>query len=218
MCGRFTLALSKEVIESTLDVYLDELEPSYNIAPTQRVLSIVQGKEEKRAGFMRWGLIPSWAKDKKIGSRMINARSETVDKKPSFKHLLSRRRCLIVADGFYEWDQHGKEKQPYRFSLKNNPVITFAGLWDRWEEEDNEIISCTILTTDANEDMNKFHHRMPVILDEQKREKWLDRSITNHESLKSLLTPLPEGEITYYPVSKNVNSPKNNHSELLNSL
>ena len=218
MCGRFTLTLAKDVIESSLGVYLNELEPSYNIAPTQSVLSIVQGNEEKRAGFMRWGLIPSWAKDKKIGSRMINARSETVDEKPSFKPLLSRRRCLIVADSFYEWDQHGEEKQPYRFSLKDEPVITFAGLWDRWQEEDKEIISCTILTTDANKEMNQFHHRMPVILDNEKREKWLDRSLTDHPSLKSLLTPLPNGALTYYPVTKDVNSPKNNHSELLNSL
>lgn len=218
MCGRFTLTLSKEVIESALDIMLEELEPNYNVAPTQNVLSVVAGSEERRAGFMRWGLIPSWAKDKKIGSKMINARSETADQMPSFKPLLSRRRCLIVADSFYEWDQKGEEKQPYRFQLKNEPIITFAGLWDRWQDEENEIISCTILTTDANQDMEKFHHRMPVILDKDKREQWLDRKLTDHASLKSLLTPLPEGSITYYPISKKVNSPKNNNPDLLTPI
>ena len=218
MCGRFTLTLSKEVIESALDVVLDELEPNYNIAPTQNVLSVVAGKDERRAGFMRWGLIPSWAKDKKIGSKMINARSETADQKPSFKPLLSRRRCLIIADSFYEWDQNGGNKQPYRFQLKDEPIITFAGLWDRWQDKENELISCTILTTDANKDMERFHHRMPVILDEDKREQWLSRELTDHASLKSLLTPLPDGSITYYPISKEVNSPKNNYPELLNSI
>ncbi|SFL35253.1 Putative SOS response-associated peptidase YedK [Gracilibacillus orientalis] len=218
MCGRFTLDTSIEVLESELGIALTEFEPSYNIAPTQQVLSIVGTKEGRKSGYLQWGLVPSWAKDLKIGSKMINARSETVDEKPSFKRLLSRRRCLIVADSFYEWKRKEKDKQPYRITVNDGRLFTFAGLWDRWIKRDQELVTCTILTTKPNHLMQSIHDRMPVILQEKNQNNWIDPTITDKTFLKSLLVPLDSSIMKAYPVSKKVNNPSNNDKSIIDPV
>ncbi|WP_058308089.1 SOS response-associated peptidase [Gracilibacillus massiliensis] len=218
MCGRFTLETSKEVLESELNISIDDLQISYNIAPTQNVLSIVGTNQGRKAGYLQWGLIPSWAKDAKIGSKMINARSETVDEKPSFRNLLIRRRCLIVADSFYEWKRISNQKQPYRIVVNDGKVFTFAGLWDRWRTEEKEIVTCTILTTKPNDLMQSLHDRMPVILDKQAQDIWLDPSLKDKKVLKSLLTSYNSSEMTAYPVSKKVNNPSVNDVSLIEPI
>ncbi|MGP4041018.1 SOS response-associated peptidase [Gracilibacillus sp. D59] len=215
MCGRFTLDTSIEVLESELGIELTEFQPSYNIAPTQQVLSIVGSNEGRKAGYLQWGLVPSWAKDPKIGSRMINARSETVDEKTSFKRLLKSRRCLVVADSFYEWKREKEDKQPYRITVNDGRLFTFAGLWDRWKREDKEIVTCTILTTKPNSLMESIHDRMPVILQDRDQDSWIDPTIQDKSFLKSLLTPLDSSMMRAYPVSKQVNNPSNNDKSLI---
>ncbi|UOQ50592.1 SOS response-associated peptidase [Gracilibacillus caseinilyticus] len=215
MCGRFTLETSKEVIESELGIELYDYIPSYNIAPTQQVLALVGTTEGKKAGYLQWGLVPSWSKDPKFGSKMINARSESVDEKPSFKQLLTRRRCLIVADSFYEWKKDGEEKQPYRITVNDGGLFTFAGLWDRWQQEDQMLVTCTILTTKPNALMDSLHHRMPVILGEQAQNDWLDPNIEDKHYLKGLLQPFESTTMAAHPVSKRVNNPRNNDHALI---
>lgn len=188
------------------------------MAPSQQILSIVSDGENKRGGFLKWGLVPSWSKDSKIGYKMINARSETVDTRPSYKNLLKRRRCLIVADGFYEWKNEDGKKQPYRIKMKDDHVFAFAGLWDRWEKDDEIIHSCTIITTEANEIVSDIHDRMPVILPEEKHDIWLNPAIQDSSQLKQLLHPFPAKNMMAYQVSTLVNSPKNDVPEILNSL
>lgn len=222
MCGRYSLtAPLEEIIEFFNLVNGDELdyEISYNIAPSHNVLSIVSDGNGNRGGYLRWGLVPSWADNPSIGYKMINARAETIDQKASFKTLLKRRRCLIVADGFYEWkkDQKGN-KQPFRMVRKNNGLFAFAGLWDRWEKEGTILHTCTIITTQPNEIMKDIHDRMPVILQEEAQKVWLDRSIQDTQHLKQLLTPYPPEDMIAYEVSPIVNSPKNNQVECIQSL
>jgi putative SOS response-associated peptidase YedK len=219
LCGRFTLYATNEELEKRFQVSLDgPFEKSYNIAPTQMVLGIVSNQGERQVAFFRWGLIPFWAKDAKMGHRMINARAETVHEKPSFRRLLQRKRCLIPSDGFFEWKQTASGKQPYYIHLKEGSLFSFAGLWDTWKDGDQEIHSCTIITTQANELMKSLHHRMPVIFEPEQEEIWLDRSIGDAEALQSLLTPLADQKLEAYPVSARVNSPKNNHAELLQPI
>jgi putative SOS response-associated peptidase YedK len=212
MCGRFTLTASKENIEDQLQVELFDYKPRYNIAPSQPMLSIISDGQKRKAGYLQWGLVPSWAKDPKIGYKMINARGETVDEKPTFKWLLERRRCLVVADGFYEWKRIEEKKKPYRVTV-NDGIFTFAALWDRWKSENKEIVSCTILTTEPNELMKNIHDRMPVILGEEERNIWLDPSMEDKPILKGLLKPYPNQEMKAYEVSTLVNSPKNEMEE-----
>lgn len=222
MCGRFSLtAPLEEIIKLFNIVNGDELdyEISYNIAPSQNIFSIVSDGENNRGGFLRWGLVPSWAENPSIGYKMINARSETIDEKASFKNLLKRRRCLIVADGFYEWkkDDQGN-KRPFRIVHKDNKLFAFAGLWDRWEKEGTVLYTCTIITTKPNEIMKDIHDRMPVILPEEAQKIWLDRSIQDTNQLKQLLIPYAAEEMIVYEVSPIVNSPKNNQMECIQSL
>ncbi|WP_096434967.1 SOS response-associated peptidase [Alteribacter populi] len=213
MCGRYTLYadpdfLEREFeIENATDVF--PIEHRYNIAPSQDVLSIVAGKHANRAGFMRWGLIPTWAKDSSIGYKMINARSETAHEKPSFRSLIQKRRCLIIASGFYEWRKEGIKKQPYYIQLSSKEPFVFAGLWDRWKHDGDTIVSCTILTTKANEKMATLHDRMPVILDREERQDWLNGNITDPHLLEPLYTPYSSEKMSYYPVTSFVSSPKN---------
>ncbi|WP_163536989.1 SOS response-associated peptidase [Gracilibacillus sp. YIM 98692] len=218
MCGRFTLATSTELIERELGIGIEGWKPSYNIAPAQHVLAVVGTDDGRKAGLLKWGLIPSWAKDLKIGHKMINARSETVDEKPSFKRLLSRRRCLIIADSFYEWKRVGKEKFPYRITVNDGNVFTFAGLWDRWRHNKEEIVTCTILTTKPNQLMSSIHDRMPVILEEEKRKYWLDKEVEDRKYLKSLLMPYSANDMSAHPVSKAVNNPGNNDQSLIEKV
>lgn len=222
MCGRFTLSQPADAIAIAFNLdHVPELEPRYNIAPTQSVATVLQTSAESKPQLklLRWGLIPSWAKDPAIGSRLINARSETVSEKPSFRTALRRRRCLIVADGFYEWQRQESKKQPYYFRLQNKQPFGFAGLWEHWRSPDGEEIdSCTIITTEANELMQSIHDRMPVILDPQDYNLWLDPTVQQPDQLQHLLHPYASDAMTSYPVSTLVNKPTNNNAELINSL
>lgn len=221
MCGRFNLYSSIEDLLERFDLInweMIELSPRYNIAPSQEVLAIVEGESGHRGGFLRWGLVPSWANDPKIGYKMINARAETIDEKPSFKRLLARRRCLIIADGFYEWKKEGNRKTPYHIYLKDRQPFAFAGLWDRWNQDGEMIQSCTIITTEANELMKDIHDRMPVILTKESQKVWLDRSLQDEKQLKSLLVRFAPTLMEANTISELVNSPKNDGAKILNSL
>ena len=174
-----------------------ELSPRYNIAPTQDVAAVRAADSGRELVALHWGLIPSWAKERSIGARMINGRSETVAEKPSFRSALKSRRCLIVADGFYEWQKLGARKQPFFIALADRRPFAFAGLWERWAGEGGEPVeSCTILTTTANEAIAPIHDRMPVILDREHHGVWLDRGVTDAAALLPLLRPQPAEAVT----------------------
>jgi putative SOS response-associated peptidase YedK len=212
MCGRFTLTTDRDQIEERFSFRMTNvaLTPHYNIAPSQPVLSLMSDGKENRAGFLRWGLIPSWAKDEAIGSRMINARAETLAEKPSFKRALQKRRCLVIADGFYEWKAEGKKKTPMFIALKSREPFGFAGLWETWKAPSGEAIhSCTIITTAPNAMMASIHNRMPVILSREAETAWLDRTLDDPQKLLPLLVPYSDTEMTAYEVSLLVNSPRN---------
>ncbi|WP_256478610.1 SOS response-associated peptidase [Chroococcidiopsis sp. CCMEE 29] len=221
MCGRFTLSQSAEAIASVFQ--LDEvpiLEPRYNIAPTQLVPTVLQKPEQRKRQLqmLRWGLIPAWAKDPAMGARLINARAETVTEKPSFRSAFRHRRCLVIADGFYEWQRQNGKKQPFYFRMHNAQPFAFAGLWERWQDPNGEIVeTCTILTTDANELLRPIHDRMPVILDPKDYDLWLDPAVENSESLQQILHPYSSEAMTSYAVSTKVNNPGNDTPECINS-
>jgi len=212
MCGRFALKAPPRSIQEHF--HLPEtvhLSPRYNIAPSQAIAVVrhLSGNDCRRLDMLRWGLIPGWAKDMKIGYKMINARAETLAQKPSFRSAFHKKRCLIVADGFYEWQHAGKAKQPVYLQLKNGIVFAFAGLWESWKSPEGENIeSCTIITTSPNELIREIHDRMPVILHPEHYGTWLQDSTPEH-SLHHLLKPYPADEMEAYRVSPEVNSPKN---------
>ncbi len=189
--------------------------PSYNIAPTQEVAAMVEEDETRKLEMFRWGLIPSWAKDPSIGNKMINARAETVSEKPSFRSAFKKRRCLIVADGFYEWQKTDNGKQPFYVRMKDSSPFAFAGLWETWDKEGEEVRSCSIITTDANDLMNEIHHRMPVILPPETYGVWLDRGFEEREAFSNMLRPYPSDEMEAYPVSRRVNKPANNEPSVI---
>lgn len=218
MCGRYTL---RTHLNQLLQLYAAqsqiEWEPRYNIAPTQQVAAVrsIPDSTSRELVLLRWGLVPAWADDLKIGNHMINARAETLAEKPSFKTALRRRRCLVLADGFYEWRQEGKVKQPLFIRMKDAKPFAFAGLWERWTKSGSPIETCTIITTNANTLMSELHDRMPVILSPVAADVWLDQEIEQPELLLSLLGPYPDDEMEAYPVSTLVNSPKNESSECI---
>ncbi len=222
MCGRFSQSKSAETIAQVFQVNnVPPLTPRYNIAPTQQIQTILQNAEQSQREFqiLHWGLIPSWAKAPKMGARMINARAETVAQKPSFRAAFKQRRCLILADGFYEWQQQEKKKQPFYFRMNDEHPFAFAGLWEHWKSGDGEVInSCTILTTEPNDLMRPVHNRMPVIIDPKDYDLWLDTEVKTPELLQPLLHPYSAEEMTAYPVSTKVNKPVNDSAELINSL
>ncbi len=222
MCGRYTLSQQPETLAQTFALNtVPELEPRYNIAPTQKVAVVLQttDTDSRQLQRLRWGLIPSWAKDLSIGAKLINARSETVAEKPSFRSAFKHRRCLIVADGFYEWQRQERKKQPFYFRLQDGQPFAFAGLWERWKSpEGEEITSCTILTTQANELLQPIHDRMPVILQPSYYNLWLDPHSPSPEPLQQILNPYPTDAMTAYPVSTLVNSTANERPECINSL
>ncbi len=209
MCGRFTITASvKELIEHYgLEPQKVDWTPNYNAAPTQN-LPILTNDEPKKLTIARWGLIPSWAKDVKIGYKLINARSETIASKPSFARALEKRRCLIPADSFFEWKKEGTKKIPMRFQLPKNQIFSFAGLWEHWKRDNQDIVSFTIITTKPNETVQKIHDRMPVILTKKQEKTWLT------EPHPDLLQPF-QGKMEVYQVSDKLNSPRNNDESLL---
>jgi putative SOS response-associated peptidase YedK len=219
MCGRFTLTADPtQLQESFPEVsFPTQDKPRFNIAPSQPVL-VLPNDAKSTADYFTWGLIPSWAKDPEIGSRLINARAETLGEKPSFRGSYKYKRCLVFADGFYEWQvQPGsKAKTPYFIKLDSGKPFAFAGLWDEWHSPDgSQIKSCTIITTEPNELMSKLHNRMPVILPVSAYTQWLDPSPQKPEDLQNLLVPYPARQMTAYPVSTLVNSPGNDLAECI---
>jgi putative SOS response-associated peptidase YedK len=210
MCGRYTLATDLKQVAKRFDAAAEEIpaiSSRYNIAPTQQVI-VVSDEGKRTIKQMRWGLIPSWAKDPAIGNRMINARAETLAEKPAFRAALKKRRCIIPADGFFEWKKLGKVKQPVHIVLKSREPFGFAGLWEHWKSPDGEeILSCTIITTEANELLKAVHERMPVILSREAEAVWLDPKIQEPEKLLPLLKQFPSDKMEFYPVSREVNSP-----------
>ena len=220
MCGRYSLVADLGELAKRFDFDGDWLtfESAYNIAPTQDVLTVVGG-ETRRGGFMRWGLVPWWAKDLSIGSRMINARAETVAERPAFRDALRHRRCLVLADGFYEWRRTGGAKRPMRVVMRTGEPFAFAGLWSTWKDPDgNRIPSCAIITTTTNDLLASVHDRMPVVLPRDMEEFWLDTAVDDPDLLASALAPLPDDAMEFYEVSELVNSAANDGPEVIAPL
>jgi putative SOS response-associated peptidase YedK len=219
VCGRFSLTVSEEMLKQYFPFeFPEKVLPRYNIAPSQEVLAVVSDGEKITGKMLKWGLVPYWANDPKIGFKMINARAETVDEKASFKHAFKKRRCLVLANGFYEWRKEGNKKIPYRFTLKSERPFAFAGLWEKWDKHGDSMYTCTIITTKANELVKEVHERMPVILPKEWEEVWLDPAIDDTEYLKSLLRPYPAEEMKMYEVSTAVNSAKNDVEECVKPI
>ena len=228
MCGRFTLASDAEALNQTFFDFAGpmNLSPRYNISPTQDVAVIAntstdtgESRETGQVEFFHWGLIPSWAKDPKIGNRMINARSETLSEKPSFRNAYKRRRCLILADGYYEWRKipGDRLKQPVYIRLKSQKPFALAGLWEVWQADgmDEPLRSCTIITCPPNTLLEEIHHRMPVILPQDAYAEWLAPNQQSADTLQPLLAPYPDEEMEAYPVSRFVNRPTNDSAECI---
>ncbi|GAB6929756.1 SOS response-associated peptidase [Paenibacillus sp. JCM 10914] len=230
MCGRFTLTVTWEEL---LTRYLIDPElltpfhvPRYNIAPTQMVTAIINDGTANRIGQLQWGLVPSWSKDAAASAKMMNARSETLEEKPAYRIPFYRKRCLIPADGFYEWQKTDIGKQPYRISLRSGEIFSMAGLYDTWITPSGERLStCTVITTEPNELMAPIHNRMPVILKRSDEALWLKRNPlsggnqepdrSSLEAMKNLLQPYPDRELQAVPVSTTVNSVKNDSAECI---
>jgi len=224
MCGRFTLATPvQDLVKQFSIADVSGIEARYNIAPSQAVAAV---REEKGEGarelvWLQWGLIPFWADDPKIGYKMINARAETIDKSNAFRYAFQRRRCLVIADGFYEWRTENGQKQPYYIKMEDGKAFGFAGLWEFWkdEEEERAIESCTIITTSSNELVRPVHPRMPAIIHPDNYDTWLDVEGGDPKQLKELLIePFPAEEMTMYRVSRRVNKPEHEGCELIEPL
>ncbi len=215
MCGRFTLTTTAEDLANCFELSQPlGLAPRYNIAPTQQVAAVravVEDGGERRLLLLRWGLVPSWARDLRVGNRMINARAETASQKPAFRSAFRARRCLVPADGFFEWRRRGKQRQPHYIQMRDGRPFAFAGLWERWvDPETGQVVeSCTLLTTTPNELVETIHDRMPVILQPGDYDRWLDPQVNDPAQLEPLLRPFPADEMTAFPVSTRVNSPRN---------
>ncbi len=221
MCGRYTLTVSAEVLAQEFGITgpLPQLPSSYNIAPAREVAAVRAEEDGTRMlELLWWGLIPSWADDPGIGNKLINARSETVAEKPSFRRAFRERRCLILADGFYEWQKTDDGKQPYYIRMKDGSPFAFAGLWESWRGNGKQTRSCTILTTDANDLVGEIHHRMPVILPPEDYELWLAPDVREAEPLHTLLRPYPSEAMEAYPVSRFVNRPANDGERCIESM
>ena len=213
MCGRFALDASEDQIINEFGIHQTYLSPksNYNIAPTQEIPVVIQEEGRLLLDSRRWGLVPFWVKDLKMTSPMINARAETLLEKPSFKHAFKKRRCLVLATGFYEWKKEGKQKQPMFIHLKGHPVFAFAGLWEEWKSESLPILrTCTIVTVEPNSMMTAIHDRMPAILSSESRTRWLDPK-SDPQMLLSFLRPYPSEQMEAWPVSTKVNHVAFNH-------
>jgi len=217
MCGRYSFSNPKDIIERFGLVQLEfDFGPRYNIAPSQQVPVVIHQNGGNRLLMFKWGLIPYWAKDENIGNKLINARAETLEEKPSFRKSLEQKRCLVLADGFYEWKKEGRGKKPYRITLQDGRPFAFAGLWDTWLSPTGQRInSCVIITTTPNKLMEPIHNRMPVILQQDMESLWLDVNITSSREVKGLLTPFSADLMVAYEVSQLVNSPCNDFPECI---
>ena len=228
MCGRYVAAtpvdkLAEQFLVEEVKVAVHEA--SFNVAPTDEVLAVAVGRDGARQlGSFRWGLVPSWAKDTTVGSRMINLRSETVSEKPSFRRTLSRRRCILPADGFYEWKAMGKgrKKQPFFVRARDGSVLAIAGLWEVWkpqgEEDADWLRTCTVITTEPNDVVRPIHDRMPVILPPAAWDTWLDQSNQDPDDLAKVLVPAPGDLLEAYPVGFDVNDVRNDGDHLVTPL
>ena len=226
MCGRFTLTLSiadlKDYIAKQYDIFdIDEslYAPRYNIAPTQPVLAIIHDGISYRIGNLKWGIIPENRSDEKSGYALINAKAETIQNKPSFRSSFEKRRCLILADGYYEWQKTDEGKIPYRFTLKDKSPFALAGIWASHTTKDGKkIYTCAIITTKGNKIMEGVHDRMPVIIPKKDQQTWLKKEIHDFKPLKELLIPFNSENMTRYPVSKSVNNPFIDQPHLVDPL
>lgn len=222
MCGRFTISVTMDELFAYYSLHEPGVpfhEPRFNIAPMQMVPAIINDGERNKIGELRWGLVPAWSKDDKGGFKMINARAETLTEKPSFRGLLTKKRCLIPADGFYEWKAVGSAKQPYRIVLRERSIFSLAGLYETWTSPDgNKISTCTIITTEPNELMADIHDRMPVILSREDESTWLDRTNQDKDVLQSLLRPYDAAEMRAYLVSTAVGNVRNKSAELIKEV
>lgn len=221
MCGRFTQTapweeVKKEFAADAPDSIL--FKPRYNIAPTQTVSVVRDSSSERTVSELKWGLVPSWAKDAEIGNRMINARAETLTEKPSFREAFAKRRCIVPTSGFYEWKKTDSgAKQPFYFYLKEKDVFGFAGLWEEWlDKESGELLETfTIITTEANDVLKPVHDRMPAIVKAENYNEWLNPEIKGVEQLEKMLAPYPANEMNSHMVSRAINSPTNDSPELI---
>ncbi len=214
MCGRFTLRTPSEQLANMFaQLTIPDIVPRYNIAPTQNVLCVRNRDGENEMVALRWGLVPFWAKDLKMGAKMINARGETVAEKPAFRAAFKKRRCLVLADGFYEWKKEAGGKQPYYITRADDQPFCMAGLWESWADKSDAqskpVETCTVITTAANELMLQLHDRMPVILEPDEYDFWVDPDFSDRQPLEAALDPFPSEEMKYIPVSKVVNKATN---------
>ena len=224
MCGRVTISAPREEISKYLydyfsinDFEINSYKPSYNISPSQNVLSIINDGTNFRAGYIKWGFIPEFSKDEK--TYMINTRSETIDLKPSFKKSFINKRCIIPVDGFYEWKKDQNNKTPMRIQMKDNSIFAIAGIWSMFtRDDDSKLFTFSIITTTANELMQDIHERMPVILNKDFQKIWLNPKNKDPKHLKSLLLPFDSNLMKAYAVSNEVNNPKNDYPSLINSI
>ena len=224
MCGRSSLTKTEKELEQRFNAsfYSDELErynplPNFNVAPSQ-MHPLITNDDQDRFQLFRWGLIPFWAKDLRIGYKMINARKETLTEKPSFKRAFKSRRCIVPFDGYYEWKKEGKEKQPYRIVTTNIDVFTIAGLWENWTDPEGKIIhSFTLITQPASPSIAHIHDRMPAILSPEQERLWLDTELPPQDAL-DLISPYPDDWIDFYPVSKRVGKVSENDRELIEPI
>jgi putative SOS response-associated peptidase YedK len=217
MCGRFSQAKSKQEVKKRFNVKKmpDGVEGLFNVAPEQNIPAILNESPDQ-VSLVRWGIIPSWAKEEKTQYSMINARAETLLEKPAYKRLIQKRRCLLIADGFYEWKKTSGRKIPYRIMLKSGDLFAFAGLWDLWEKEGKRIFSCSIITTSPNKLCKEIHDRMPEILPREREGEWL--SDIPIEKAMALLMPYANDLMKCYEISLKVNNPANNSAEIINPL
>jgi putative SOS response-associated peptidase YedK len=224
MCGRFTLRQSRqEIARAFVLLAAADHEPRYNIAPSQMIAAVraatsAGAASERELVHLHWGLIPRWADDPAIGNRLINARAETIDTKPAFREAFRQRRCLVVADGFFEWQKEARRKQPFHIRLGGQQLFALAGVWERWQQADRAIESCAIITTTANRLVGRLHDRMPVILDPADYDLWLDPAVGEVERLKPLLRPCADDLLEMVPVHPRMNSPAREGAECVETF
>ena len=224
MCGRFVIFSPYDVIKESFDISYSEadLSPNYNVCPTQFIPAVFKKNGSNILTVMHWGIVPSWAKDKSIAARMINARAETISEKPSFRNAFKKQRCLIPANGYYEWSGEKGKKQPHYIKPQHAELFAFAGLWERWIDKDSPdkplLVSCTIVTTASSPSVQHIHNRMPVILSPQYYEDWLNAGLNDTGEINGIFQIGTVQEMTHYPVSKAVNTVKNNGPGLIQKL